>query len=199
MTPRPEDLDLKDRLTLIETMIAEGRRSTASWGWTFLLWGVAYYVAIAWSSLGGARIAWPVTMIAAAIVTSLGASRVRRNRPSTTMGRAMGSIWSVMGTVLFVVLMAVSVSGRANLHMIVVIVGTMLSVANGISSILLRWKMQFACALVWLALAVGACFTTDNQTAILSLAAIFFCQIVFGVYAMVLEARRRRRQGAVHA
>ena len=41
--------EVKDRLTLIESMIAEGRRDTESWGWTFVLWGVAFYVAMAWS------------------------------------------------------------------------------------------------------------------------------------------------------
>ena len=44
--------ELKDRLSLIENMIAEGRRTTSSWGWVFVLWGVAYYVAIAWSTWG---------------------------------------------------------------------------------------------------------------------------------------------------
>lgn len=199
MTSHAEDLNLNDRLTLIEAMIAEGRRSTQQWSWVFLLWGVAYYVAIAWSVWGRSALAWPVTMIAAALATGIGRSRVRRDHPSTTIGRAMGAIWGVMGTVLFVVLMAVGSSGRAELHTFVVIAGAMLAVANGISGILLRWKMQLACALAWLALTVAACFTTDAQIAILSLAAIFFCQIVFGVYAMVLEARRRRQQGAVHA
>lgn len=199
MTSLPEDLNLNDRLTLIETMIAEGRRSTQRWSWVFLLWGVAYYVAIAWSVWGRSALAWPVTMIAAALVTGIGRSRVRRHQPSTTLGRAMGAIWGVMGTVLFIVLMALGLSGRADWHVSVAIAGAMLAVANGISGILLRWKMQLASALVWVALAVGACFTSDTQTAILSLAAIFFCQIVFGIYAMVLEAHRRRGQGAVHA
>ncbi len=52
MTVNAEELELKDRLNLIETMIAEGRRTTESWGWVFVLWGVAYYVAIAWSAWG---------------------------------------------------------------------------------------------------------------------------------------------------
>ena len=41
--------DLKDRLALIESMMSEGRRTTESWGWTFLLWGIAYMVAILWA------------------------------------------------------------------------------------------------------------------------------------------------------
>jgi hypothetical protein len=75
MTANNEELELKDRLNLIENMIAEGRRTTESWGWTFVLWGVAYYVAIAWSSWGHGTLAWPVTMIAAGVLTAVFASR----------------------------------------------------------------------------------------------------------------------------
>ena len=45
-----EKVELTERLELIESMIAEGRRSTTRWGWSIVLWGVAFYVAIAWSS-----------------------------------------------------------------------------------------------------------------------------------------------------
>jgi hypothetical protein len=193
--------ELKERLDLIENMIAEGRRKCEGWGWTFVLWGVAYYVAIAWSTWStstGNWLAWPVTMIAAGILTSVLATRVKRSRPGTTVGRAISAIWGVMGTVLFLVLMALGVSGRVDLHLIVAVAAAMLAVANGACSIILRWKMQFACALVWLGTAIGGCFATDTQLAALSLGAIFFCQIVFGVYMMILEARRNR-QVASHA
>jgi hypothetical protein len=95
--------------------------------------------------------------------------------------------------------MSLSMSGRYDAHVFVAIIGMMLGTANAASSFILKWKMQFACAVVWLGLAVVACFGTDNQVWIAFLAATFFCQIVFGVYAMILESQRRRRQGAVHA
>ena len=41
MQDHTTEQELKDRLSLIESMIAEGRRHTESWGWTFVLWGVA--------------------------------------------------------------------------------------------------------------------------------------------------------------
>lgn len=50
--------DLRERVDLIECMISEGRRSTQSWGWTFVLWGIAYYVAVAWASWGGPLSIW---------------------------------------------------------------------------------------------------------------------------------------------
>lgn len=198
MTDNLPDHDLTGRLNLIESMIAEGRRTSQQWAWAYLLWGAAYYVAIAWSIWGKSWMAWPVTMLAAAVFTAIVSSRIRRNAPATSIGRALGALWSVMGTVLFLLLISLSVSGRGEIHLIVAFAAAMLAVANGISSAILRWKMQFACAVVWLACAIGACFADETQLAVLSLAAIFLCQIVFGIYGMVLEGRRRSR-GVAHA
>ena len=89
------------------------------------------------------------------------------------------------------------VSGRYDLHVFVAIIGGMLGVANMASAIILKWKMQFACAVVWLASGVVACFVTAEQAGIAFLAATFFCQIVFGVYVMICELLRRRLQSGV--
>ena len=100
MTGNAEELEMKERLNLIETMIAEGRRTTESWGWTFVLWGVAYYVALAWSMLGQgnwADWAWPVTMIAGVALTVAIAMRKGRTQPTTKIGRAIASVWNAMG------------------------------------------------------------------------------------------------------
>ena len=42
--------EIGERIALIESMMREGRRSTEQWGWNFLLWGIAYLVAVAWST-----------------------------------------------------------------------------------------------------------------------------------------------------
>jgi hypothetical protein len=199
MTENANQIDLKDRLSLIETMIAEGRRTTERWGWTFVLWGVAYYVAIAWAAWGGhGNLAWPVTMISAALLTALPISRRRQGQPETTIGRAIGAAWMAMGISLFTVLMSLAISGRYESHVFMAIIGAMLGTANATSSMILRWKLQFACALAWWALAVIACFGSESLTSIAFLAAIFFCQIVFGIYCMIAESRKAR-QGEVHA
>jgi len=198
-----EEQELKDRLSLIENMIAEGRRTTESWGWTFVLWGVAYYVAIAWAYWGQPAIAWPVTMIAASVLTGVLASRSASKSPETTIGRAMMAIWVAMGISLFALMVALGVSGRLESHVSVAVVCTMLGTANATSSIILKWKMQFGCAVVWWASAVAACFTSDGVTSIVFLTAIFICQIVFGIYGMVAESREHKtggaRQGESHA
>lgn len=199
MTEGMDNRELKERLDLIENMIAVGRHTTQRWAWSFVLWGVAYYVAFAWASWGQVNwLAWPVTMVAAAVVTGVVGVRIKRDHPGTTVGRAISSIWAAMGITVFALLMAISISGRYEPHTSVAIVGAMLGLANGASGMILRWKMQLACAIVWLGAGVAACFASETQVMVLFLAAIFFCQIVFGVYGIICESRRRQRR-AVHA
>lgn len=206
--------ELKERVALIQDMLAEGRRSTESWGWVFVLWGVAYYVAIAWASWGGhlsvwgsryaeigsARIglAWPVTMIVAVIVTLALGLRRGRSQPSTSAVRAIVSIWIAAGVAMLVLFPTFGISGRLDQHSFVAIVAAMLGVANGASGFFLRWKAQIACAIVWWIASVAACFGSLAQLTAVFLIAIFLCQIVFGIYAMILESRRNRRE-MVHA
>lgn len=201
MTGNAEEMELKDRLSLIETMIAEGRRTTERWGWTFVLWGVAYYVAIAWSMLAQFGLAWPITMVAACVLMGILVGRKRGNPgagPVTTIGRAIRSIWISVGISMFVLLDALGFSSRSDWHVAVAVASTLIGTANAASSLTLKWKLQFVCAVVWWAAAVVACFGSDRQCWITFLAAIFFCQIVFGVYGMICESRRHRQE-ALHA
>jgi len=193
------ELELTERLKLIESMIAEGRRSTTKWGWTFVLWGAAYYVAVAWATWGRSAWAWPVTMVAAAVVSSVVASRMSRGQPETTLGRAIGAVWIGMGSSLMIVLLSLAWSGHYDAHVFVAIVGAMLATAHATSAAILRWKAQFWCAVVWIAAAVTACFRSDTVVGIAFLSATFLGQILFGVYAMVLESRQHRARGGVNA
>jgi hypothetical protein len=204
MTSDNEELELKDRLSLIESMINEGRCRTESWGWTFVLWGVAYYVAIGWSIFTSGNIVWPVTMITACIVSWIIASRKKssRSHPSTTTGRAMIAIWLSMGISMFTLLLSLGMSGHYNFNIFVAVIGAMLGTSNATSSIILKWKQQFACAIVWWLSAIAACFGTEQQSLIVFLVAIFLCQIVFGIYAMMADAKRQKRyaqKGGSHA
>ena len=195
--------ELKDRLNLIEAMIAEGRQKTESWGWTFVLWGVAYYAAIAWSTWGHSNLAWPVTMIAAALITAIAASRQGGRGPETTMGRAIGGVWMAVGAALFIFCLCGSMGRHLDLQTFISAVSVMLGTANATSSLILRWKAQFAAALVWWAAAAIAPFGSEGQSEIVFLVTIFLGQIVFGVYMVLSEARERkaiaRKSGTAHA
>jgi hypothetical protein len=192
MTSGNEELELKDRLNLIETMIAEGRRTTERYGWTFVLWGVAYYIAIFWAGVGRDYLAWPITMTVAGVLTGFLFAKTRCKRPVTTIARAIGSIWIAMGISMFVLFMALGCSGRLmDYHIFVAIAAAMLGAANATSSMTLKWKLQFVCALVWWTAAVVSCFGSASQSSISFLVAIFLCQIVFGGYMMIAEACQR--------
>lgn len=199
MTEIEDGNELKDRLRLIESMIAEGRRKCESWGWTFVLWGVAYYVAFFWSASTHFAYAWPVTVVAASLVTMAGFFRKGDSAPNTTIGRAIASIWIATGISMFVLFNALGFSGRlTDGQIFIAAASAMLGTANAACSMALKWKAEFGCAIVWWAAAVVASFGTPNDSTIAFLVAIFLCQIVFGTYMMIRESRQRR-QVASHA
>jgi hypothetical protein len=202
MTAGSEEQELKDRLSLIESMIAEGRRSTERWGWCFVFWGVAYYVALAWSILGHNSWAWLITMTAGWLVMMAilrrKAKQQTENKPSTRAGSSISAIWTAMGISMMMLFPAMGFSGRFTPQMFVAVAGAMLGTTNAASGMILKWKAQIVCAVVWWTASAVACFTNVMQCTIVFLAAIFYCHIVFGVYAMICEARRSR-QGVAHA
>jgi hypothetical protein len=193
MNTNADELDLNERLNLIEGMIAEGRRKCESWGWTFVLWGVAYYVALFWANWIHFAYAWPITVIVAALITMAGFWRRGDNAPNTTLGRAIAAIWIGTGISMFVLFDALSFSGRlTDPQVFIAVSAAMLGTANAASSIMLKWKSQFACALVWWTASIFASFGTPMRSVVAFLTAIFLCQIVFGIYMMILESRQRR-------
>jgi hypothetical protein len=202
MTQHTDDLELKERLNLIETMIAEGRRSTENWGWVFVLWGVAYYVAIAWSAWGNRpSLAWGITM-SVAMTLCFGfiawrmARRAKASRlPLSSLTRAVMAIWIGVGVSFIVLLPSLGIGGHSNANLVVAIIGTLLGTANAASSIILKWKLQFACAVVWWGTAVISCLGSQSQSFVALLVANFFCQIAFGIYCMIREAQKRRLSG----
>jgi hypothetical protein len=193
--------DLRERLDLIENMMAEGRRTCESWGWTFVLWGVAYFVAFFWNTWGHYAYAWPLTVVVAALLTALGFWRRSGGdrRPNTTLGRSIVAVWWTMGAAMFILFDALGFGGHlTDYHVSIAVAGAMLGATNAACAFMLRWRAQFFCAVVWWAACVISAFGSDTQAVVAFLAAIFLCQIVFGTYMMILESRRSRRQGAVH-
>jgi hypothetical protein len=199
MTDEMDGKDLAERVRLIEGMMAEGRHRTARFGWSMVLWGVAYYVATAWATWGKSNLAWPVTMTAAGIITVIGFSRMSRGRPGTVLSRAMSGVWTALGVSISVLLFSLGFAGRYDGHVFVAIIGAMLGMANLASAIIVKWKVQYFCAAVWLASTVVASFGSNEATEIAFLAATFIGLIAFGTYAMILESQRRKQNGVAHA
>lgn len=192
--------DLVSRLSLIESMIIEGRRATENWGWTFVLWGIVYYVAFGWSAWKHSMLAWPVTTAMAVVITAVVASFKTGKHPVTTLSRAVGSVWIGLGISMFLLLVALGATDRlSDQHVFFAIVAGMLAMANAASGLILRWRLQMACAVVWWVAVVAACFGTDALSMIVFLVAVFLGLVVFGLYNMVAEAQKRHPQGEVHA
>jgi hypothetical protein len=138
-------------------------------------------------------------MTVAWVMTVIIAMRKVRTRPKTTMGRAVSAIWIAMGISMMLLFPALSISGRIDEYIMVSVAAAMLGMANAASAILLRWRLQFGCALVWWATAVFACFGRSQQVAVAFLVAIFLCLIAFGLYGMFADARQRKLREVAHA
>jgi hypothetical protein len=202
MSNSPDPKELHDRLLLIESMIAEGRRKTRRWGWSFLLWGVAYYVAIAWSTLGHSAFAWPVTMITAILLTVALGRRTSVGAPSTSVGRSMGALWMAGGIALFVFGFCAAYSGYASTPILIADIEVILGLVNLASGIVLCWWMQQLCGYLWTGFAIATFFLPEQTAGYFFLAAIFLCNILFGLILMILEMRDCKAisaSGSAHA
>jgi hypothetical protein len=189
--------DISERIALIESMMQAGRKSTEYWGWNFLLWGIAYFVAVAWSSLlpgaGGPLLAWPITMIFAVLLTVGIARRRTRNKPRTEKSRALQAIWTAMGLGIFVFAFPVAWSGHFQGQSFMAAIEVMLGIAHVASGSFLRWPLQIVVGALWWAAAIASCFVSGNGIAYVFLAATFVCNIVFGIYLMIRESRDKAR------
>ena len=200
--------ELSERLDVIEAMIAAGRRSTERWGWAFVLWGIAYMVAMAWSRFAGGStgagggsggtLAWPITMATAAVATVLIAATRGGKAPGTAAGRTVTALWTGIGAGMLVLFFGLGFSGRLEPQVFVAAIGALLGAANASSGMILRWRMQWACGLVWWAVAMLACFGSAAQAWLALAVGAIVCLILFGAYAMVLDARNARRSRLVH-
>jgi hypothetical protein len=193
MTEQETQEELLTRFELVEMMVKEGRRSTEYWGWTFVLWGTAYLIAIAWSYwLHQPNIAWPVTMTAAAVLTIVVAARKRRAKPQTPVSRAIVGIWRAVGAAIFIFCFAVGISGHAEMHAYIATVEIMVGIANCAISMVLRWRGQFLIALLWWISAVTTCFVAMRWVMPILVFDTLVGFLGFGLYLMYRERRDRR-------
>lgn len=186
--------EMRQRLDLIESMVLEGRRTTQYWGWMFLLWGVAYVAALAWSAWQPQQHwAWPAAMIAAALLSWAMGSRRTACRPLTTISRAIQSIWYATGGALFLIGFGAGLSGHAEPHLFLAAIEVLLGVANVASGLTLRWRGQLAVGLIWWLAGAASLYLADSLLVPVLLAATLIGNVGFGLYLVVLEARERQR------
>jgi hypothetical protein len=194
--------ELVQRIALMEAMIAEGRQSTGRAGWIFVMWGMLYFVATGWVYyLPLQNWAWPVCMTAGGFAVGLWGRRQRRGgMVAGARSRTLGAVWSMMGmaVALFAVFGGVTHKAWHAPEVYMAAILFFIGLAHAISAVVLRWVAQGMAAAVWWGGGIAMLFVS-SQAMILEifLGATFFGQIVFGLYAMVLERRmtQERRHG----
>jgi hypothetical protein len=194
--------ELVQRVALMESMIAEGRRTTTRYGWMFLLWGLVYFTAMLWVIfLPFRNWAWPVCVALALVIGAVVKWRRRAAGGTESLrSRSIESVWKALGTTisLFVVVAIATHHFDASTYFGAILF--FLGMAHATSALILRWGVQGVVAAIWWAGGV-ACFifTTPAELATIFLTATFFGMILFGLYAMWLERRRASAQVEQHA
>jgi hypothetical protein len=195
--------DLVQRVALMEAMIAEGRQSTARYGWVFVMWGLVYFAAVGWVVFLPFKVwAWPVC-VAVAIATSV-AVKARQKRAygggESARSRSIEAVWMAMGSAITLYVIAAIVSHHAGSSAYVAAILFFIGLAHATSAMILRWGVQGVVAAIWWAGGIATFFVTSARESYgIFLVASFFGMILFGVYAMWLERRRAAALEQHHA
>jgi hypothetical protein len=189
-------LEENECLPQIKIHSAKEEPAGDSYGWVFILWGLAYYTAIAWSARSHFHGAWSVCMASCMVLVSCIGRLKRHSAPATGIGRAIASLWTATSLAMLLLFPVLGAGGHLDGHSFIAIMAAMLGAANAASGLILRWKAQLACAAIWWAATAFSCVASETQLNAAFWIAIFLCQIAFGFYAMILDARRNNKNGS---
>lgn len=193
--------ELLQRVAMMESMISEGRRTTARFGWLFVLWGMADLIGMVWQWYQqNNRWIWPVTIGSAMVLQFIGIAMLRRENktcsPKSMQCRSIEAVWGMMGLTVSLYCAAAMLHNStwqvAYVSAILMFVG----LAHAISALVLRWRAQGAIAAVWWLGGIATFFLSGVALYAIVVGEMFVGLVAFGIYAMLLE-RRRGGGGAV--
>jgi hypothetical protein len=196
--------ELVQRLALMESMIAEGRRSTARCGWIFVLWGLVDIAGMVWQvTKPHSGWVWPITIGTGALIQAVVISSQRKrgicDRLTPKM-RSISGVWTMMGVALTLYCFSGIVSHNAFQTSYIAAIFMVVGMAHAISAWILRWTAQGLVAAVWWLGGVSVFFVpTENYFVPLFIGEMFFGMVLFGLYAMWLESRGWTGGGERHA
>jgi hypothetical protein len=196
--------DLVQRVALMEAMIAEGRQSTARFGWCFVLWGVIDICAMGWQYLQPTSYwTWPVSIAIGVILQFMGIA-VQHRKSGTACGknargRSIQAVWGMMGATATLYFAAAMVEHKTWQISFFAAMMMFVGMAHGISALILRWRAQGVVACSWWVGGIAMFFVPWPYPLGIFVAEMFFGMILFGVYAMMLERRRAAAEGQTNA
>jgi hypothetical protein len=204
--------DLLQRVALMESMIAEGRRMTMRCGWAFVLWGLVDLAAMSWQwfqpqSRFAGKWAWPICLIAGVVLTLVGAAWQKSggsHRRNMQCGSVI-AVWSMMGAALAIYVASAMVRHLTWQYSYMAGILIIIGMAHAISAAILRWRVQAAVAVIWWVGAIAMFFVPPHfvpteQRAELAIwfAEMVLCMLAFGLYSMMLERNERAGQVSQH-
>ncbi len=186
--------DLIQRLALMETMIAEGRRSTTRCGWIFVLWGLVDIAGIGWEWVRPSYWIWP-TVLATGFAAMFLIRALQKPDPfrcSSMEGRTVSAIWGMMGLATTLYVAAGIYRHLSWQYSYIAAIFMFVGLAHAISAMVLRWRVQGVVAMFWWAGGIAMFFAhRDNEIFIIFPLEMFFGMVLFGLYAMMLDRRDR--------
>jgi len=186
--------DLIQRVALMETMIAEGRRNTGRFGWIFILWGLVCLSGTGLSYLQPHSYwVWPIVIASGFAIQFIGIAMHRRSGqwPSNNMkSRSVAAVWRMMG--IAIILYAIPAILTHTIHQIAYIAAIFmfLGMAHATSAVILRWRAQAVVAGLWWAGGIATYFVPRDYVITIYVVEMVCCMVLFGVYAMWLERQR---------
>jgi hypothetical protein len=193
--------DLVRRIELMEAMIAEGRQTTMSKGWIFILWGVVDLAGMGLQRLQPhSERVWPIVLtvglalqLAGIAVQKRGSRRSRR----TVQCHDIQAVWVLMGVALVIYTGTALATHFAWQYSYLSGLLMIIGLAHAISAALLHWRVQGVVAAIWWvgAAAILVC-NSYRATQLIFLVEMCLGMIAFGAYVMLLERRDRDGAGA---
>jgi hypothetical protein len=189
--------EIVQRIQLMESMVAEGRLVTARCGWYFVLWGLVGIAAVGWRYLQPdsnwvGKWAWPVCLLAGAVLTLIGRVLQKRERAcgSGTRSRSVEAVWGMMGIALAIYISCVMARHLTWQYSYIAAILIIVGLAHAISAAILRWRVQGVVACIWWAGAIAVFFVRSRWGFdLILLLEMGLGMGLFGVYGMVMQRR----------
>ncbi len=186
----PETDDLLARVSLMESLIEQGRASTRRWGEFAVLWGVGSLIAYVWNSVTGNWHSWLwLDAVAYPLEIVFWIRRQRQQRAVTQSMRFVNALWLFTGLAMnllgFTGIFSTLMSGRAINEVVMLMMGT----ANLVSGSAFRWPLQFAIGVMFWSAAIASLFVDGWVYFSLYVAATFLGEVCFGIYLLMTERK----------
>jgi hypothetical protein len=185
--------DLVQRVALMETMIAEGRRATTRFGWVFVLWGIVDLVGIGLQyTHDRSNWPWPVTLGVGIVLQSIWIARCKGSASGcgTSMkSRSISAVWMMMGCAAMVFFAGAMLSHHSWQISYMAGMLMLIGLAHAISAMILHWRVQGLVAALWWIGGFATFFVPSNYRLAIFTAEMFFGFLCFGLYAMMLDRK----------